>query len=105
MFYATAPTGIDPLSLHDALPIFGEGAGAVADLVLEDRVQLAECRLVAVGHEHRVVAKTLVAARRPHRSEEHTSELQSPVHLVCRPLLAKKKLLRPPPSSRSSSAR
>src|SRR5438876_9264230 len=24
------------------------------------------------------------------RSEEHTSELQSPVHLVCRPLLEKK---------------
>src|SRR5690348_17982362 len=30
--------------------------------------------------------------RRPHqRSEEHTSELQSPVHLVCRLLLEKKK--------------
>src|SRR5690348_17423426 len=36
------------------------------------------------------------AARRHHlrsgnRSEEHTSELQSPVHLVCRLLLEKKK--------------
>src|SRR6267154_1685161 len=30
----------------------------------------------------------------PRRSEEHTSELQSPVHLVCRLLLEKKK--RPP---------
>src|SRR5438876_10185657 len=29
--------------------------------------------------------------RRCHRSEEHTSELQSPVHLVCRLLLEKKK--------------
>src|SRR4051794_41330161 len=29
----------------------------------------------------------------PRRSEEHTSELQSPVHLVCRLLLEKKKLL------------
>src|SRR5438876_5605795 len=28
---------------------------------------------------------------RPPRSEEHTSELQSPVHLVCRLLLEKKK--------------
>src|SRR5438876_6949186 len=28
-----------------------------------------------------------------HRSEEHTSELQSPVHLVCRLLLEKKKLI------------
>src|SRR6267154_4892848 len=27
----------------------------------------------------------------PERSEEHTSELQSPVHLVCRLLLEKKK--------------
>src|SRR5690348_18193677 len=27
----------------------------------------------------------------PSRSEEHTSELQSPVHLVCRLLLEKKK--------------
>src|SRR5690348_18000064 len=30
------------------------------------------------------------------RSEEHTSELQSPVHLVCRLLLEKKKLLYSP---------
>src|SRR5438876_3837031 len=29
--------------------------------------------------------------RRRERSEEHTSELQSPVHLVCRLLLEKKK--------------
>src|SRR5438552_14770220 len=31
--------------------------------------------------------------RRPGRSEEHTSELQSPDHLVCRLLLEKKKKL------------
>src|SRR5438876_7628810 len=30
----------------------------------------------------------------PQRSEEHTSELQSPVHLVCRLLLEKKKTRR-----------
>src|SRR5690348_18065327 len=30
-------------------------------------------------------------ARRDERSEEHTSELRSPVHLVCRLLLEKKK--------------
>src|SRR5438552_10990518 len=30
-------------------------------------------------------------AARSHRSEEHTSELQSPDHLVCRLLLEKKK--------------
>src|SRR5947208_8185603 len=31
------------------------------------------------------------AAEKAHRSEEHTSELQSPDHLVCRLLLEKKK--------------
>src|SRR5437764_6837511 len=31
---------------------------------------------------------------RDHRSEEHTSELQSPMYLVCRLLLEKKKALR-----------
>src|SRR2546422_5180368 len=33
--------------------------------------------------------------RRVHRSEEHTSELQSRLHLVCRLLLEKKKTIRP----------
>src|SRR2546429_5798725 len=32
-----------------------------------------------------------IGGRRPHRSEEHTSELQSRLHLVCRLLLEKKK--------------
>src|SRR5258708_19717843 len=34
------------------------------------------------------------AADKPARSEEHTSELQSPDHLVCRLLLEKKKYCR-----------
>src|SRR4051794_41612702 len=40
------------------------------------------------------------------RSEEHTSELQSPVHLVCRLLLEKKKassVLLPPPADGAES--
>src|SRR5690348_17797170 len=41
------------------------------------------------GSSHRHVSVTRVAACP--RSEEHTSELQSPVHLVCRLLLEKKK--------------
>src|SRR5438876_4074977 len=36
----------------------------------------------------------LVIGPTTYRSEEHTSELQSPVHLVCRLLLEKKKLFR-----------
>src|SRR5438876_5763399 len=45
---------------------------------------VAHVSLFAVrdGHRHRQIEK---------RSEEHTSELQSPVHLVCRLLLEKKK--------------
>src|SRR5690348_17782104 len=38
-----------------------------------------------------IVAPSDDAAVVPQRSEEHTSELQSPVHLVCRLLLEKKK--------------
>src|SRR5947208_11999997 len=34
----------------------------------------------------------LEATAKNHRSEEHTSELQSPDHLVCRLLLEKKKI-------------
>src|SRR5947208_7804828 len=39
---------------------------------------------------------------RPARSEEHTSELQSPDHLVCRLLLEKKKRRKKTTSSRST---
>src|SRR2546426_3984123 len=35
-----------------------------------------------------------VITRREHRSEEHTSELQSPCNLVCRLLLEKKKKIK-----------
>src|SRR6266581_8956592 len=66
-FNDTATTEIYTLSLHDALPISVSGHPA--------------CR------ERRHVS----AAHRTPRSEEHTSELQSPVHLVCRLLLEKKK--------------
>src|SRR5687768_17707040 len=37
-----------------------------------------------------------VAAESPPRSEEHTSELQSRLHLVCRLLLEKKNRAKPP---------
>src|SRR5712692_10771055 len=39
------------------------------------------------SHEHRFD----VRGKRRHRSEEHTSELQSQFHIVCRLLLEKKK--------------
>ena len=43
--------------------------------------------------EHLANAKELKEATALLRSEEHTSELQSPDHLVCRLLLEKKKLM------------
>src|SRR5438309_11293314 len=52
-------------------------------------------RLVHGGPDHtgpqRIDASLLAALRRLIRSEEHTSELQSQFHLVCRLLLEKKK--------------
>src|SRR5947208_15105807 len=76
-FNDTATTEIYTLSLHDALPIF------TTHLFFEGTI-LSTTRLQYLGDEpDEVVQKK--------RSEEHTSELQSPDHLVCRLLLEKKK--------------
>src|SRR5688500_19656045 len=74
--YSTATTDIYTLSLHDALPIYRARAEGVH--VVLQRQQL---RRVLLGR---------IDVRRQ-RSEEHTSELQSPCNLVCRLLLEKKK--------------
>src|SRR5205814_10309996 len=68
-FNAPATTEIYTLSLHDALPIYEFGSRPSQSL--------------------RNCAKSCDAAEQ--RSEEHTSELQSLRHLVCRLLLEKKK--------------
>src|SRR2546429_5768522 len=77
-FNDTATTEIYTLSLHDALPISlgvtaRHGHGAPAGR--QDRLQERPARRASVSG----------------RSEEHTSELQSRLHLVCRLLLEKKK--------------
>src|SRR2546429_7266308 len=72
-FNDTATTEIYTLSLHDALPI-----SLHPRLVLE--------RSGVGRHDFH-------ARSRERRSEEHTSELQSRLHLVCRLLLEKKKSL------------
>src|SRR5260370_25081406 len=51
---------------------------------------LAEHRGEQVAQARRVAA-VLLLPRRGHRSEEHTSELQSHLNIVCRLLLGKKK--------------
>src|SRR5690348_18166494 len=46
---------------------------------------------LGIGNEAVILAVGRLSYEKAHRSEEHTSELQSPVHLVCRLLLEKKK--------------
>src|SRR5256885_8546227 len=75
-FNDTATTEIYTLSLHDALPIWLGGQD-----------------LDALGQQNGHFALDLHAVLQlfDGRSEEHTSELQSPCNLVCRLLLEKKK--------------
>src|SRR5690242_21535059 len=84
-FNDTATTEIYTLSLHDALPIYAQGTGQdPAYRGLERQRETAAPR--ADAHPDRVDPEPL-----QRRSEEHTSELQSHVNLVCRLLLEKKK--------------
>src|SRR2546422_7717854 len=82
-FNDTATTEIYTLSLHDALPICGRDGqrhwGA-----------RGQCRAGRSDHG----AGDPARLDRSDRSEEHTSELQSRLHLVCRLLLEKKKKIR-----------
>src|SRR5439155_6346857 len=79
-FIDTAPTEIYTLSLHDALPIFNTPCRPWRPERPRRPTRPASfgpvCSVVAGPNE---------------RSEEHTSELQSRGHLVCRLLLEKKK--------------
>src|SRR5689334_25130728 len=72
----TAPTKSYTLSLHDALPISPSARATTRPNRSPGAIRVAETR--AALHESV-------------RSEEHTSELQSQFHFVCRLLLEKKK--------------
>src|SRR2546422_7711082 len=78
----TAPTEIYPLPLHDALPI---------SFVRECRLESFHALEPQLTSGHRL-APAPPLARCFWRSEEHTYELQSRLHLVCRLLLEKKKI-------------
>src|SRR5437867_10694817 len=81
------------LSLHDALPI------SDADERFHHRPLLVDPPVAGGGLQHRILSAHVIGTGRVpervlharERSEEHTSELQSPYDLVCRLLLEKKK--------------
>src|SRR2546429_9179189 len=92
-FNDTATTEIYTLSLHDALPI------SLVDTDPND-LTLAYLLGTALLHQGKDERGALMIERilrngdtaEAHmRSEEHTSELQSRLHIVCRLLLEKKK--------------
>src|SRR5687768_18327018 len=88
-----------PLSLHDALPICGTVPAPAPDRWMGRCPslcggfgflgELAKRRRFAGGEFGEALAIELDARilQAEHRSEEHTSELQSRLHLVCRLLL------------------
>src|SRR5262245_64484682 len=91
------PVHLLPLSLHDALPIFPDGLSDEEVLMCPDIMSTgfagAESGGIRIGDTVAVFAQGpigLCATVGAKRSEEHTSELQSLRHLVCRLLPEKK---------------
>src|SRR5256884_5523748 len=80
-FNDPATTEIYTLSLHDALPISGSRIASWVTPTIATTLPRRRKR-------PRSAAASILAWR---RSEEHTSELQSRLHLVCRLLLDKNK--------------
>src|SRR5256885_6022664 len=87
-FNDTATTEIYTLSLHDALPI-SRFCSVDAASRPDQRAEMSLPRFPIndASAKHRLLHYVGNVAR----SEEHTSELQSPCNLVCRLLLEKKK--------------
>src|SRR5207249_9910697 len=97
----TTPPPLSTLSLHDALPIYGGIFGSMLSTPILNPPQTGVLGMHAI--QDRPVARDKEIVIRPmmylaltydHRSEEHTSELQSRFDLVCRLLLEKKKKMR-----------
>src|SRR3712207_7057195 len=94
-FNDTATTEIYTLSLHDALPICSDAYHRRSPFPRKVYTEQVAAVLERSGGQlvRHVLARKPVSrtgdAR--HRSEEHTSELQSRQYLVCRLLLEKKK--------------
>src|SRR5262245_62869013 len=82
-----ATTEIYTLSLHDALTICSRPVSAIRSCGCTRLV----CPALGLSRAPSSARASVRSARSTSRSEEHTSELQSLRHLVCRLLLAKKK--------------
>src|SRR5256885_13022409 len=104
-FNDPAPPEIYPLPLHDAFPIWRariarhlqqrravERADELGQPLGGEAALRQQYRRAAIG-EKTGIRRLVIVDRvgKGHRSEEHTSELQSPCNLVCRLLLEKKK--------------
>src|SRR5690348_18073565 len=76
-----------PMALPRPAP--GAGGGGPGFGKLERKVAADDIRLLSTYDQQKADQAKLGQAQ-DRRSEEHTSELQSPVHLVCRLLLEKK---------------
>src|SRR5207244_10407012 len=104
VFHLPSHTSFDTLSLHDALPIFTLRVSVVVLIIVRDHLAVVAAAEIlvrkfvvdvfaqkvngAVGKGELAAAGMAgLEAHGQMRSEEHTSELQSPDHLVCRLLL------------------
>src|SRR5205807_4782982 len=100
-FVVQLPSLIYTLSLHDALPIWVDFPASIP--FFQRAIQLDPDFAMAydqLGGAYGSIGETVLDAENTRkafelrgrtRSEEHTSELQSPCNLVCRLLLEKKK--------------
>src|SRR2546422_6424616 len=82
--------GVMMLAAECGSSVFIKTDGEDAEAAME-----ALLALVADGfHEMHLTAELREAERAEKRSEEHTSELQSRLHLVCRLLLEKQRIVK-----------
>src|SRR5207247_10751499 len=102
-FSAVARAPLYPLSLHDALPIWFAAKRRVGPVyltrsiggiltLLSERSLLKLIKQLRTHISSRAAAIVALSFTLFYRSEEHTSELQSRVDLVCRLLLEKNNL-------------
>src|SRR2546422_3692090 len=91
-FNDTATTEIYTLSLHDALPIWLAPGMTFWSMTMPFWVlSLSTSAVTSFGGTTASLSPCTIRPEDGQRSEEHTSELQSRLHLVCRLLLEKKK--------------